>query len=441
MELTRRHFLSASTAVIAAGMTAQGKVWGANEKIGVCVIGLNGRGNSHMEGFSKSPDSEVVAVCDVDSRVLERAAKSIEKNTGKTPKTYRDMREAFADPAVDAVSIATPNHWHTLAALWAAQAGKHVYVEKPASHNVYEGQQLVAAAEKYNVIMQHGSQSRSDRRWMRDMALLHSGEVIGPVYMARGLGYKNGNRGSIGNKPDAPAPEHLDWDLWQGPASRKPYNPMYHPYNWHWFWHWGNGEIGNQGIHQMDLGAWGMNRGFPVRVDSVGGRYTYEDAGETPNTNVATFIYEDGTMFVFEVRNRWTNDEGGRMIGDKFVKGVDVGNLFYADGGYYVEGQGFFDTRNNPIPVDEAKHPMPESSGCWQNFLNAIKANDKGKIPAPMTAAHISSGLAHIASISYRLGTSLKFDPKTETFVDAPSEANAMLTRDYAPGFEVPKIA
>ncbi len=441
MEISRRHFLNSSAAVLAAGVMTHGRVWGANEKIGVCVVGVNGRGGSHIEGFSKSPDSEVVALCDVDARVLERVAKQVEKETGKKPKTYRDMREAFTDPDVDVVSIATPNHWHTLAAVWAAQAGKHVYVEKPASHNIYEGQQLVAAAEKYNVVIQHGTQSRSDRQWLRDIALLQSGEIIGPLYMARGLGYKNGNRGAIGNEPDSDAPETLDWDLWQGPASRKPFNKMYHPYNWHWFWHWGNGEIGNQGIHQLDIAAWGMNRGLPVRVDSVGGRYTYEDAGETPNTNVATFIYEDGTMLVFEVRNRWTNDEGGRMLGDKFAGGVGVGNLFYGDGGYYVEDQGFFDKKNEPIPVDNAKYPFPESKGCWQNFLEAVKANDKTKVYGDMKAAHVSSGMAHLAGISYRLGTSLKFDPKTETFTGAPSEANTMLTREYAKGFEVPKLA
>lgn len=441
MEVTRRAFLGASAAaILTAGVRGKSTVFGANDKVGVCVIGINGRGGSHISGFNECPDSEVVALCDVDQRILNRVASAIERQTGKKPKTYVDMRDALADPEVHAVGIATPNHWHTLATIWACQAGKDVYVEKPATHNIYEGHQLIAAAKKYNRVVMHGTQSRSSARWLRDIALLQSGEIIGPVYMARGLGYKNGNRGSIGIKPDGEPPETLNWRLWQGPASERPYNPNYHPYNWHWFWHYGNGEIGNQGIHQMDIGVWGMNKGMPVKVYSVGGRYTYQDQGETPNTNVATFTYADGTMFVFEVRNRWTNTEGGVEIDGKLLKGVDVGNLFYADEGYYVEGQGFYDTRNRPIEVDRSKYPDPSTAGNWQNFINAVKDPANATNYADPMACHLSSGHAHLANISYRLGRTLEFDPQTETFRDAP-DANALLTREYAPGFEVPEIA
>ncbi len=464
MELTRRNFLSASaaavatgaatgcatsrpgakatSAVIVAGAMAQGRVFGANEKINVCVMGCGGRGSSHIDGFAGKPNSEVVALCDPDSAHLEGHAKLVEKKSGKKPKLYKDIREALADKEIDAVSIATPNHWHTLGAVWAAQAGKHVYVEKPGSHDIYEGQQLVAAAEKGKVVMQHGTQSRSSERWLRDIPLLQSGEIIGPLYMARGLCYKNGGRGDLGIKKDCDPPAELDWDIWQGPASRRKFNPLYHPYNWHWFWHYGNGEIGNQGIHQLDICVWGMNRGFPVRVDSVGGRYTYKDGAETPNTNIATYIYEDGTMMVFEVRNRFTNSEGGVEIDGKYVEGVDVGNLFYGNGGYYVEGQGFFDKSNRPIPVDYSKYPKVETKGNWENFLAAVKAGDKTKVYGDMKAAHLSSGHAHLAGISYRAGTSLAFDPKAEKFTGYKAEeANKMLTREYAKGFEVPKFA
>ncbi|HOV59574.1 MAG TPA: Gfo/Idh/MocA family oxidoreductase [Candidatus Hydrogenedentes bacterium] len=440
MKLSRRDFLGSATTVLAAGTIMSGRVWGANDRIRVCVIGCNGRGNEHVEGFSKCEGAEVVAICDVDARVRERVAKKLERDLNRKPKVFTDLRDALQDPEIDAVSIATPHHWHTLAAVWAAQAGKHVYVEKPAAHNIYEGQQLVAASEKFNVIIMHGTQSRSSGRWLRDISLLQSGDIIGKLYMARALGYKNGNRGSIGNKPDAPAPDYLDWELWQGPAERGAYNPMYHPYNWHWFWRYGNGEIGNQGIHQMDIAVWGLNKGFPVKVNSDGGRYTYQDAGETPNTNVATFKYEDGTMLVFEVRNRWTNDEGGRMIDGKFVEGVSVGNLFYGEKGYYVEGQGFFDEKNRPIPVSDADYPVPDTRGNWQNFIDAVRAGDKKKNFADMRAAHLASGHAHLANISYRLGRSLRFDPKAEQFVD-DAEANTLLTRQYAAGFEVPKLA
>jgi len=440
-ELSRRNFLNASAAAMfAAGTAASARSYAANDKVGICVIGVNGRGGSHLDGFTDAPDSQVVAICDPDQRVLDRRSKQIKDKTGIEPKQFKDMREAFADDDIDAVSIATPNHWHTLATVWACQAGKDVYVEKPATHNVFEGKQLIAAAKKYNRIVQHGTQRRSDGRWIRDIGILHSGDVIGPVYMARGLGYKSGNRGELRDRGASEVPEYLDWRLWQGPASEQDYNPVYHPYNWHWFWHYGNGEIGNQGIHQLDVGAWGMNRGLPVKVYSTGGRYTYDDMGETPNTNVATFTYEDGTMFVFEVRNRWTNDEGGRMIDGKYRRGVDVGNLFYADGGYYVEGQGFFDERNEPIEVDYSKYPMPETKGPWQNFINAVKSRKQEDIYGNVEDAHVSSALAHLANTSYRLGRSLEFDPKSERYVN-DDEANAMLTRQYAPGFEVPDLA
>ena len=463
MRVSRRKFLGTSAAaVVAAGTMTKGKVFGANDKIRMCVIGLNGRGGSHIEGFTDCADSEITAICDPDEHVLEGRAKEIEKKTGKRPATYVDMRDVMADDSIDAVSIATPNHWHALATIWACQAGKDVYVEKPATHEVWEGRQLVAAAKKYNRIVQHGTQNRSSARWMRDIALLQSGEIIGPVYMARGLGYKNGNRGSLGFRENEEPPKHLHWRLWQGPASEKPYNSAYVHYNWHWFWHYGNGEIGNQGIHQLDVSVWGMNRGFPVKVHSAGGRYTYDDMGETPNTNIATFTYADGSIFVFEVRNRFTNREGGNLLpadpkdkdalisanpeegaevkAVRFHSGVGVGNLFYADGGYYVDGQGFYDTQNQLIPVDEGKYPYPKSAGCWQNFLNAVKSRKQEDIFGGPMDCHLSSGHAHLANIAYRLGHSLEFDPQREEFKDCP-EANALLKRDYHPDFVAPTLA
>ena len=431
MELSRRKFLGSSTAaVMAAGTMVQGNVFGANEKLRVCVIGINGRGRSHIDGFQNANGSEVVALCDADGRILKRGARQFEAKYGKAPKTYMDMRDAFADPDIDAVSIATPNHWHALASIWAMQAGKDVYVEKPATHNIHEGQQLIAAAEKYDKIVQHGTQRRSDMKWARDIKLIQSGEIIGDMYMGRGLCHKNGNRGSIGTHEDSEAPKGLDWRLWQGPASEKAYNKGYHPYTWHWFWHYGNGEIGNQGIHQLDVAVWGMNRGFPVEIYSAGGRYTYDDMAETPNTNNITFTYEDGTMMVFEVRNRFTNHEDG----------VGVGNLFYANEGYYVEGKGFFDKNMKHIKIDDDKYPIESGQSCWQNFVDSVKSRDKDSIKGNVLDAHYSSGHAHLANASFRLGTSLKFDPKTEKFI-GNDEANAWLSRDYHPDFVVETIA
>lgn len=429
MKLSRRHFLGASAAaVLAAGTMTRGRVYGANDKIGVCIMGLNGRGGSHRDAFSKNPDSEVVALCDVDENVLNENLGIVEKETGKRPKGYKDIREALIDPAIHALSIATPNNWHSLAAIWACQAGKDVYVEKPLSHEVWEGRQLAAAVEKTGRIVQHGAQRRSEGRWIRDIALLQSGEIIGPVYMARALCYKR--RDAVEIAQDQAPPATLDWRLWQGPATEKAYNPMYVHYNWHWFWHYGNGDIGNQGVHQMDIAAWGLNKGLPVKVFSAGGRYTYQDACETPNTQVATFTYADGTLLEFEVRGRWTHAE----------EGVGVGNLFYANDGYYVEGKGFFDKNKKPIELDEAKYPIPASNDHFGNFLKAVRSRKNEDLHGTALEGHISSAHCHLANVAYRMGSSLTFDPKTETFVNAP-EADKLLRREYHPDFKVPQLA
>lgn len=431
MKITRRSFLGTSAAaMMAAGVMTRNTVFGANERIRACVVGVNGQGNTHIRNYMSSPDSDLVAICDADERILEGRREQLKADHDLDVKTYIDIRDALADDDIDVISIATPNHWHTLIAIWALQAGKDVYVEKPASHNIFESQQLKAAAKEYDRIIQHGTQSRSDRRWKRDIALLQSGEIIGDLHTARALGYKNGRRDSIGFADPEEPPEGLHWRLWQGPASEKPYVPLYHPYNWHWFWHYGNGEIGNQGVHQMDIATWGMNKGIPVQVYSAGGRYTYDDQGETPNTNVATFTYADGSMLVFDVRNRFTNDEAG----------VRVGNLFYGSDGYYVQDKGFFDKGDNPIELDEEEYPYPETEGAFQNFLNAVKSRNVEDIHGNMEDAHVSNACCHLANISYRLKRSLEFDTATETFVDAP-EADALLTREYHPDFEVPKLA
>ncbi len=429
MTLTRRTFLGTSAAaVLAAGMMTKGKVFGANGRIGVCVVGLNGRGGSHYEAFSKSDRSEVVALCDVDEAVLKEAADIVEKATGKRPKEFTDIRDALAYSAIDAVSIATPNHWHSLATILAVQAGKDVYVEKPLSHEVWEGRQLAEAVKKTGRIVQHGTQSRSDGVWIRDIALLRSGEIIGPLYMARALCYKR--RNAVPVSPDQEPPANLHWRLWQGPASEKPYNAMYVHYNWHWFWHYGNGDIGNQGVHQMDIAVWGMNKGLPVKVSSSGGRFTYEDACETPNTQLATFTYADGTLLQFEVRGRFTNSEDG----------VGVGNLFYGQDGYYVKDKGFFGKDGKLIELDPAKYPVPDMPSHFENFLTAVESRKQEDIHGTAEEGHISSAHCHLANVAYRMDRSLQFDPKTETFKGA-DDANALLKRDYHPEFAVPQIA
>lgn len=441
MTLSRRTFLGTSAAaVVAAGAVVKGRVEGANERIGLCVMGVNGRGSRHVKAWIDSPDAHLIAICDVDARILKTTADGYEKKYNVKIKRYTDIRDALNDPQIDAVSIATPNHWHALGAVWAVQAGKDVYVEKPASHAIWEGQQLAALSDMTDRIIQHGTQRRHDPTLMRDIALIQSGEIIGPIHTARCLGYKTGgDRGALPFTKDSAPPPALSWRLWQGPAAEQPFNGLYHPYSWHWFWQYGNGEIGNQGAHQIDVGIWGMNKGVPAKVYSAGGRYTYEDQGQTPNTNVATYTYTDGTMLVFEARNRYTNTEGGTEINGKFFDGVGVGNLFYGSDGYYVENQGFFDKKNRFIEINDKKYPKPESDGHFQNFLNAVKARDKSLVHGTMHDAHTGCTLIHMANASYRLGRSLEFDPAAERFKD--DDANAFLKREYDSEFEVPQIA
>jgi predicted dehydrogenase len=437
MEMTRRKFFGATASMaIVAGMKAQGQVIGANDRIRVCTIGFHGQGGSHLSDVMATEGAEIAALCDVDSRVLNVGVKRVEKEQGKAPKTYSDMREVMADPDIDAVTIATPNHWHSLAAIWACQAGKDVYVEKPLSHNVWEGRQLVAAAEKHGRVVMHGTQSRSDTTLIRDMKLLQEG-FIGKVVHARGVVYKNGNRGAIGHGAPDEVPEFLNYTLWQGPSKDKPFlvnkdgrrkSGLFVHYNWHWFWEYGNGEIGNQGVHEMDIASWAMGDRLPVKIASTGGRYGWDDDGETPNTQATHYTFDDGAMMTFEVRNLGSFEE---------ADAGDCTNSVFCTDGYYVRRKGFFNYKGEPIEVTAER---PEGKGKFDHFFNAMRTRKPEDITAPVLPGHVSSVFCHVGNIAYRLGRTLNFDPATETF-PGDDEANAHLKREYREGFEVPQIA
>src|SRR3954471_23226513 len=393
MTLTRRSFLAASAAtVVAARGVSFGAKPDANSRIGVCTIGFNGQGGSHIKDVLKMKDQvEYVALCDVDSEVLERGAKFVEEAQGKKPKLYRDIREALADKNIDAVTIATPNHWHSLAAIWACQAGKDVYVEKPLCHNVFEGRQLVEAAKKHGKIVQHGTQSRASGTLIRDMKLIHDG-FIGDIVESRGYVYKNGNRGPIGHGKPGQVPKKLDWNLWEGPAGehefmvnvdrKKP--GLYVHYDWHYFWEYGNGEIGNQGVHQMDEAVWGHNRGLPIRLYSSGGRFGLDDDGQTPNTQATVFTYADGSILTFQVRNLGSFNEGGAG---------NCANSFFGTKGYYVRDKGFFEYKENkagehdPIPVPD-NAPKADKGSKWQRFFKAVRSRNPADLPVSPLEAH-----------------------------------------------------
>lgn len=427
MKVTRRQFLGTSaSAVVAAGMMTKGGVLGANDRVRVAVMGLHSRGMSHVEGFGQLDGAEVAALCDPDRDVLAGRASEVKEMFGKTPKTYVDMRDVFADDNIDVVSFATPNHWHVLGSIWACQAGKDVYVEKPMSHTLWEGRQLVAAAKKYNRIVQHGTQRRSFPHWQRAIERVRQG-VIGDIYMARVLVYVR--RDSIGFYPDSNPPGNLEWGLWQGPAPEQPYNRNYVHYNWHWFWHYGNGDLGNNSVHYTDIANWALDKGLPERIYSVGGRFGYQDQGETPNTQVCNFTYPDGTVLVIEVRGRATNLE----LED------GTGLLLYGSEGYMADWK-LYDMDRQEIPDEQADVYDKSQSIHFENFLSAVRSRKEEDIHGTALDGHIASALCHLANISYRLGRELRFDPKKEIFPSDP-EADELLTRSYRNGFEVAALA
>ena len=407
-------------------------VIGANDRIHVGVIGLGGRGRDHLNAYTSIAECAVTALCDVDQASLERAQTIVQRAGQQTPAGYKDMREVFADKNVDAVSMPLPNHWHALATIWACQADKDVYVEKPACHNVFEGLKMVEAARKYGRMVQIGSQGRTAPHKIQAMQLLKDG-AIGKVYLAKGLCFKR--RKSIGHKPDSPVPAGVDWDKFLGPAPMRPFNELRFKYNWHWFWDTGNGDIGNQGIHEMDIARWGMGRGLPAAVVSTGAKYVYDDDQETPNTQIATFDYGDAEL-IFEVRGILTGGEGG-LGGNR--GGNVIGDLYYgADGWMNVDDGGFqvFKGEKSEKVMDQKAHG-DTTADHMRNFFKAMRSRNHKDLNADVEIGATSATLVHIANISYRLGRKLKFDKSSITFPGDP-EATKMLTRAYRVPYVVP---
>jgi len=432
-EQSRRDFMRNAAMGAAAGVfmvgTSRTSWVGANDRVRVAIIGIHGRGKDHLQNLLPMEDVEVATVCDVDERLFADFIKPIEKRYKKAPKTEYDLRRVMEDKDIDAVTIATPNHWHSLAGVWACQAGKHVYVEKPCSHNVFEGRQLVEAAKKYNRVVQHGTQIRSNPSIREAIQKLHDG-VIGEVYMARGLCYKP--RNTIGKEQDCPVPEGVHYDIWLGPAPERPFNPNRFHYNWHYMWDYGNGDLGNQGVHQMDVARWGLGVELPTRVSAMGEMFIFDDDKEVPNVITTSYWFPNagtkGKMLVFEVRPWITNDE----------KGAKIGNLFYGTKGYMI-----IDSYTHYVIYDKDDNKIDEGkseANHYRNFIDAVRAGDPSRVNAPIIEGHLSSSLCHLGLISARLRRSLDFDPATETFVN-DSEANALLTRKYREPFVVPKIA
>jgi predicted dehydrogenase len=421
--MNRRSFLKSS---VAAAPLSAASARLPSDQLRVAVVGVRGRGRSHIRGFAESPDTVVTTLCDVDLNIVGPAQKILADAGAPKPKVVQDFRRVLDDKDIDIVSIATPDHWHALGAIWACQAGKDVYVEKPVSHNVSEGRRIVEAARKYGRIVQTGTQSRSVPALQQAMKFMHDGG-IGKIYMAKGLCYKR--RKSIGNTPDGPAPEGVDYNLWLGPAPERPYSRNRFHYNWHWIWDYGTTDMGNQGIHQMDIARWGLNKHeLPTKIHGAGEKFVYDDDQETPNTQISTFEYDDA-LLVFEVRGLLTNDE----------KGVTVGNIFYGSDGYLTIGRdgwkSYLGEKGEPGPSESETDEGPSH---FQNFADAVKKRDRSVLNADILEGHLSSALCHLGNISYRTGRKLTFDPSWENF-PGDDEANAYLTRRYRKPFVVPE--
>ncbi len=329
--MNRRYFLMSSAAAT-AGQAAR-TVASPNDTVRVAVVGCGGRGGSHMSAWTNQPNVELAALVDVDDSHTERFVGALQKKEKKPVPTFRDIRKALDDKNIDAISIASPNHWHALQTIWACQAGKDVYVEKPASHNVFESRQIVAAARKYDRIVQMGSQSRSSPALQEAVQKMKDGE-FGEIYMARALCFKA--RNTIGKTPVEPVPLGVDYDMWTGPAPLRPFTKNRFHYNWHWFWDTGNGDLGNQGIHEVDIARWGLGVTHPTKVTAMGGKFMFDDDQETPNTITAALEFNVGgksKMMTFDVRHWYSNHEAG--IGGERA-GNTIGNTFYGANGYLV---------------------------------------------------------------------------------------------------------
>lgn len=419
--INRREFVKQSALVAGAtfaigGTKSSGNILGANESIRIACAGLNGRGASHVGAYAGMKGVEITYLVDPDSKTFANRAKTIKEKSGGTPKEIADIREALDDKNVDAVSIATPNHWHALMTIWSCQAGKDVYVEKPCSHNVHEGRVAVETARKHNRIVQHGTQNRSSAEKAKVMEVIKSGQ-LGKLLVSRGLCYKN--RPSIGMKEPKAPPSNLDFNLWLGPAAEQPYHENLVHYNWHWFWETGNGDIGNQGVHEMDLARWAIpGATLPKSVISVGGRYAYKDQGQTANTQIAVMDFGE-TQLIFEVHHVTTPT----------YQGQGVGNVYHLEGGT-IAGTKFFpkgSTEAAPLPKVESTRG-PGDGDHFANFIAAVRSRKQEDLNADILEGHYSSALCHLANISYRLGTDQPFETKLPAF-DGNSAALETLER------------
>jgi predicted dehydrogenase len=438
MSMRRRDFISSAAIAGGAQLIGTSRAWAnANDRIRVAIIGLGGRSRDHIKQMSRIPGVELAAFCDADESQMAQKAADFASVIGKKPVLQQDFRRMLEDKSIDVVTIATCNHWHALAAIWAAQAGKHVYVEKPVCHDLFSGAQMVAAARKYNRLRQGGTQRRSSGYVRHAIQSLREG-VIGDVYMARCVHYQK--RDSLGFQDSVNPPSSMNWDLWVGPARMQPFNRNFQPYNWHWFWDFGNGELGNNGVHYIDVARWGLNKTFPSKIYSTGGRFGYKDQGQTPNTQLTTYQFDDGTELVVDIRGRFSNSDGD----------LTSGVIFYGSKGYMISDHNhdkfkvFLEGRTTPEPDPAHLTELASTSereatyAHFQNYFEALRAGKRDMLAAEINETYQSTAFCLLGNISYRLNRELRFDPATHRFI-GDSEADAMLKDKYRAPFSVPE--
>lgn len=443
MESSRRKFIRQSLTGAAAvslggvlpGFSAKSYagIIGANDRIRVASMGVNSRGLALANNFAMQDNCEIIHVCDVDRRAADKCIAVVEGIQKKRPGAMPDFRRALEDKTLDAIVIATPDHWHAPAAILASKAGKHVYLEKPCSHNPHEGELLIAVVQKYKNVVQMGNQRRSWPNVITAIQELRNG-VIGRPYFAKGW-YTN-NRDSIGVGKSAAVPDWLDYDLWQGPAPRRSYKDNILHYNWHWFWHWGTGEALNNGTHMVDLIRWGLDVEYPVQVSSSGGRYRYKDDWETPDTQVITIEFNNNTSMVWE----------GRSCNGRTIEGTTVGVIFYGDtGSLMIDGNAYkiYDLKNklvkevkNEVTID-ARNRMNPSQQLdalhIQNFFDGIR--NGAVLHSDIVSGHKSTLLVQLGNIALRSGNTLHTDAANGHIINDPA-AMKFWQRAYEPGWE-----
>lgn len=448
---SRRSFLAKSAAVSAASTFAAPVVLrgqNLNERMRVVVAGMGGRSNAHGQSLVELQQTHAVdlaGVCDCNQEQLDKAVKGWTERAGHKVAGYDDMRRVFDDKSIDAITFATPNHWHSLNAIWACQAGKDVYVEKPGSHNIYEGRKMVEAARKYDRIVQHGTQCRSSENIIEGIQKLHEG-IIGEVYMARGIAYKI--RGNLGQHAPREVPDGLDWDKWCGPAPVHPYS-NFQRRRWHWIWDYGNGEIGNQGVHQFDILRWGLQLDtHPETISAMGTNYMQEtvhkSSAETPGVMTASLKWPNGKFVEFEVRDWHTNAEAGFRDRYPFVqKDFPVGAMFLGTEGTmifpdYSSYRTFLGRKREEGPWKYQEGSPLSNTAHFRNWIEACQSRNRDDLSAEILEGHMSSALCHLANISYRVDRTVHFDSASETF-PKDDEANNLLTRPERAPYVVPK--